>query len=192
MNWAIVVVGAIAAASAIGVVAARQALNAALLLIVTIISLSVIFLLLNAQFLFAVQIIVYAGAIMVLFVFIIALLNPRSERRPALDWRLVIGVATAVVSAVWMWHVAGSSAIMLRVPYATTTITAPRGFLLGLSTDPNSLVDTPQAVNAAGNIQTLGGQLFTTYLLPFEVTSLLLLVAAAGAVYLTSTRRSVS
>jgi NADH-quinone oxidoreductase subunit J len=73
------VVIALAAVSALGVVFSRQTIYSALSLVVTVTMLAVLFLLLNAQFLFAVQLIIYAGAVMVLFVFIVALLSPDAE-----------------------------------------------------------------------------------------------------------------
>src|SRR5437660_7757143 len=94
MNVLVAVVMALAAISSLGVVLSRQTIYSALSLVVTIAMLSVLFLLLNAQFLFAVQIIIYAGAVMVLFVFIIALLSPEAEDRPGLDWRTFIGLGS--------------------------------------------------------------------------------------------------
>jgi NADH-quinone oxidoreductase subunit J len=150
--------------------------------------LSVLFLLLNAQFLFAVQLIIYAGAVMVLFVFIIALLSPDVEDRPALDYRAFIGLAGVVAVTILVFVVArngvpfndqGFRAVQLNPICAhLTTPHAP--------CDPYATFSFPvDQVNAAGNVQTVAGQLFTNYVFPFEVTSLLLLVAAIGAVYLT-------
>ena len=100
MNVLLVVVMALAALGSLGVVLSRQTIYSALSLVVTVGMISVLFLLLNAQFLFAVQLIIYAGAVMVLFVFIIALLSPEAEDRPALVTRAMIGIgAVAVVTA---------------------------------------------------------------------------------------------
>ena len=96
MTVIIWVAGALAALSALGVVFSRQPLYSALSLVMTIGALSVIFLVLNAQFLFVVQLIVYAGAVMVLFVFIIALLSPGAEDRVRVDSRFVIGAVVAL------------------------------------------------------------------------------------------------
>jgi len=85
MTVIIWVAGALAALSALGVVFSAQPLYSALSLVLTIGALAVIFLVLNAQFLFVVQLIVYAGAVMVLFVFIIALLSPDREDRFRVD-----------------------------------------------------------------------------------------------------------
>ena len=181
----------LAALAALGVVLSRQTMYSALSLVTTVAMLSVLFLLLNAQFLFAVQLIIYAGAVMVLFVFIIALLSPDVEDRPALDYRAIIGLAGVAAVTILVFVVArngvpyndqGFRAVQLNAACAhLTTSHSP--------CDPYSTFSFPvDAVNAAGNVQTVAGQLFTNYVFPFEVTSLLLLVAAIGAVYLT--RRS--
>jgi NADH-quinone oxidoreductase subunit J len=181
----------LAALAALGVVLSRQTMYSALSLVTTVAMLSVLFLLLNAQFLFAVQLIIYAGAVMVLFVFIIALLSPDEEDRPALDYRAIIGLAGVAAVTILVFVVArngvpyndqGFRAVQLNATCAHLTTPHP-------PCDPYSTFSFPvDPVNAAGNVQTVAGQLFTNYVFPFEVTSLLLLVAAIGAVYLT--RRS--
>jgi len=174
----IAVVMALAAISAIGVVLSPQTIYSALSLVVTVTMISVLFLLLNAQFLFAVQLIIYAGAVMVLFVFIIALLNPEAEDRPALDYRAMIGLAAVAAVTILVFVTARNG-----ITYGSGGF---RGQQVGAASNPyHTFAFGPDAVNAAGNVQTVAGQLFTTYLLPFEITSLLLLVAAIGAVYLT-------
>jgi len=174
----IAVVMALAAISAIGVVLSPQTIYSALSLVVTVTMISVLFLLLNAQFLFAVQLIIYAGAVMVLFVFIIALLNPEAEDRPALDYRAMIGLAAVAAVTILVFVTARNG-----ITYGSGGF---RGQQVGAASNPyHTFAFGADAVNAAGNVQTVAGQLFTTYLLPFEITSLLLLVAAIGAVYLT-------
>jgi NADH-quinone oxidoreductase subunit J len=153
----------VAAGSGIAMLLMRNAVHAALLLIVNFFCLAVMYLLLDAPFLFAVQIIVYAGAIMVLFLFVIMLLGV--DREEDLRERLIgqrpvavaLGLAVAVEVAV---------AIRAGVGLATK---APEGF---------------DAVNAGGNTQALARVLFTRYLLPFELTSVLLIVAAIAAMVL--------
>jgi NADH-quinone oxidoreductase subunit J len=175
------VVIALAAVSALGVVLSRQTIYSALSLVLTVTMLAVLFLLLNAQFLFAVQLIIYAGAVMVLFVFIVALLSPDAEDRPALDLRAIIGVLGVVVVTALVFVAARNG-----ITYNTSGF---HGVAVGAGSNPYHTFNFPQdAVNNAGNVQTVAGQLFTNYLLPFEITSMLLLVAAIGAVYLT--RRS--
>jgi NADH-quinone oxidoreductase subunit J len=185
MSAVIWVAGALAALSALGVVFSPQPLYSALSLVMAIGALAVIFLVLNAQFLFVVQLIVYAGAVMVLFVFIIALLSPGAEDPVRIDSRFVIGAVAAV----------GITVAMVFAARNGITFNAGNVFRaqqIGQASDPYHAFSFDQSdlglVNTAGNVQTVGGQLFTTFLLPFEITSLLLLVAAVGAVYLT--RRS--
>lgn len=186
MTAIIWIAGALAALSALGVVFSPQPLYSALSLVLTIGALAVIFLVLNAQFLFVVQLIVYAGAVMVLFVFIIALLSPGVEERFRVDTRFIIGAVVAV----------GLTVAMLVAARNGVTYSDSNGFRaqqIGQASDPYHAFAFDQSnlglVNTAGNVQTVGGQLFTTFLLPFEITSLLLLVAAIGAVYLTRHHR---
>ena len=185
MSAIIWIAGVLAALSALGVVFAPQPLYSALSLVLTIAALAVIFLALNAQFLFVVQLIVYAGAVMVLFVFIIALLSPEAEERVRLDARFVVGAVVALGITIAMVAAA-------RNGITFTPDGAFRAQQIGQASDPYHAFAFDQGdlgtVNTAGNVQVAGGQLFTTFLLPFEITSLLLLVSAVGAVYLT--RRS--
>jgi NADH-quinone oxidoreductase subunit J len=177
------VVIALAAVSSIGVVFSRQTIYSALCLVVTVSMLAVIFLLLNAQFLFAVQLIIYAGAVMVLFVFIVALLSPDAEDRPAFDLRAIIGGAGVALVTVLVFLAARNGITYNTAGFHATSV--------GVANNPYHTFSFPvDQVDAAGNVQTVAGQLFTNYLLPFEITSMLLLVAAIGAVYLT--RRSSS
>jgi NADH-quinone oxidoreductase subunit J len=183
----LIVLSVLAFASGLGVVMARSPIYSALSLVLTIGMLAIIFLALTAQFLFAVQLIIYAGAVVVLFIFIIALLNPGSEDRPVVDARAIVGVV----------GVLGITALFTVLAMNGTTFSNAgfHGALAGASANPyHSFAYTPCAVNGGsagctnalgGNTQTVAGQLFTTYLMPFEITSLVLLVAAIAAVYLT-------
>jgi NADH-quinone oxidoreductase subunit J len=155
------VVAALAATSAVGVVANRRPLYAALSLVVNMLSLAVLFLLLSAQFLAAVQIIVYAGAVMVLFVFVIALLNPARDAT-----RLREPAQTGVVAAI-----GGGLVLVSAIAFLDLGGTAGRSFSL-------------QADSALGTIQATGQALYRDFGYPFEVTTLILVVAAVGAVYL--------
>lgn len=164
----------IAFLGAVGVVLSQRTMYSAVSLVLNMVALAVLFLLLDAQFIAAVQIIVYAGAVMVLFVFIIALLSPGAEERvAAVELRLLLGGVGAVIFTL----------LIGRLTLNGITV-GPHGRLHG-GVGPFA----PTVVNAHGQVQVLGQQLFTTYLLPFEVTSLLLLVAAVGAVYLSKRRR---
>ena len=156
------VLSGLAVSSGLGVVFNRRPLYAALSLVVNMLALAVIFLLLSAQFLAAAQIIVYAGAVMVLFTFVIALLNPGADETPIEDRRQV-GLTLALGGAF--------------------TVVAIIGFL-GVSEVFGTTSDTA----AMGSIQSVGHALYSDFAYPFEATSLVLVVAAVGAVYLSRGR----
>jgi NADH-quinone oxidoreductase subunit J len=145
----------------------RNAVHAALFLVVNLFCIAVMYLLLEAPFLFAVQIIVYAGAIMVLFLFVIMLLGvDRGDdlREPLIGQRpLAVILAAAFVVEI-------AVAVRAGIGFATM---APEGF---------------DAVNRDGNARALARVLFREYFLPFEVTSLLLIVAAVAAMVLAHRR----
>jgi NADH-quinone oxidoreductase subunit J len=174
------------AISGLGVVFSPQTIYSALSLVLTVGLLAVVFLVLNAQFLFAVQLIVYAGAVMVLFVFIIALLDPASEDRPSIrDPRFMLGglAVAAICAAVF---IAARNGITYNLACTTRVAACMHGTQVGAADNPYATFGFSEgAVNQAGNVQTVANQLFRTYVLPFEITSVLLLVAAVGAVYLT-------
>ncbi len=157
----------IAVGSGIAMLLMRNAVHAALLLIVNFFCLAVMYLLLDAPFLFAVQIIVYAGAIMVLFLFVIMLLGVDREEdlRERLIGQRPVAVALGLAVAVEV-------AVAIRAGVGLST-KAPAGF---------------DAVNAGGNTQALARVLFTKYLVPFELTSVLLIVAAIAAMVLAQRR----
>jgi NADH-quinone oxidoreductase subunit J len=153
----------ISVASAIGMLLMRNAIHAALFLIVNFFCLAVFFLLLDAPFLFAVQIVVYAGAIMVLFLFVIMLLGV--DRGDDLRERLVAQRPLALaLGAGFVIEIV--LAVRAGVGFAAKT---PTGF---------------DAVNEPGNTQALAKILFRNYFFPFEATSILLIVAAIAAMVL--------
>jgi NADH-quinone oxidoreductase subunit J len=179
---------------AIGVIAAgaqvvlrRNPIYGALSLVGCFFFLSGIYVLLAAHLIAILQIMIYAGAVMVLFVFIIALLSPGAEDRVRVDSRFVIGAVVALGITVAM-------VVAARNGITFNNSNVFRAQQIGQASDPYHAFSFDQSdlglVNTAGNVQTVGGQLFTTFLLPFEITSLLLLVAAVGAVYLTRRTRS--
>ena len=153
----------ISVASALGMIVMRNAVHAALFLVVNFFCIAVMYLLLDAPFLFAVQIVVYAGAIMVLFLFVIMLLGVDRGEDPT--ERLFGQRTTAVILAVAVVAELGT-AIRAGVGFATR---APEGF---------------DAVNPGGNPSALADVLFRDYFFPFEVTSVLLIVAAVAAMVL--------
>jgi NADH-quinone oxidoreductase subunit J len=158
--------------SAIAMLLQRNAVHAALFLIVNFFTIAVFYLVLGAPFLFAVQIIVYAGAIMVLFLFVIMLLGVDREERLAerLPWQrpaailLGIGVVAEIAAAV-----------RAGIGLATR---APVGF--------------DETVNRGGNPAALSRVLFRAYFFPFEVTSVLLIVAAIAAMVLAHRRPGIA
>jgi NADH-quinone oxidoreductase subunit J len=157
----------ISVASAIGMVVMRNAVHAALFLFVNLFCLAVMFLLLDAPFLFAVQIIVYAGAIMVLFLFVIMLLGV--DRGDDLRERLLAQRPLAVLLAAG-FIAEMFVAVRAGIGFATR---APEGF---------------DAVNEGGNARALAEVLFRDYFVPFEVTSVLLIIAAIAAMVLAHRR----
>ena len=147
-----------AVAGGIGVITFREPIRCVLSLVVVMIALSILFLLLSAQFVFVAQIIVYAGAVMVLFLFVIALLGPaRESARGRLRFQPWLARLFAVVFLVLAWTM-----------------------LQGIQYRQPDVAD----LNVFGTVQWIGVELFTRYLYPFELTSILLLVAAIGAIYL--------
>ena len=152
------VAAAMAVAGGIGVIAFHEPIRSVLSLVVVMIALSILFLLLSAQFVFVVQIIVYAGAVMVLFLFVIALLGPARELgRGRLRFQPWLAALFAVVFLVLMWMML--QGVQYRQPEKAD-------------------------LHIFGTVQWIAVELFTKYLYPFELTSLLLLVAAIGAIYL--------
>ena len=148
----------LALVGAIGVISFHQPIRSVLSLVVVMVGLSILFLLLSAQFVAVVQIIVYAGAVMVLFLFVIALLGPAKEMaRGRLRFQGWLSALFTLVLLVMIW--AMLSGIQYRQPDKTD-------------------------LSIFGTVQSIGIGLFTTYLYPFELTSILLLVAAIGAIYL--------
>lgn len=153
----------ISIASAIGMLLMRNAIHAALFLVVNLFCVAVMYLLLDASFLFAVQIIVYAGAIMVLFLFVIMLLGVDTSM--SVRERLVAQRPLAILLAVG-FVIELFFAVRAGIGFATH---APPGF---------------DIVNEPGNTQALAEVLFREYFFPFEVTSVLLIVAAIAAMVL--------
>jgi NADH-quinone oxidoreductase subunit J len=156
------IAAALAVAGGIGVITFRQPIRSVLSLVVVMIALSILFLLLSAQFIFVAQVIVYAGAVMVLFLFVIALLGPARELAPGrLRNQGWVSAVFVLVLLGLMW--AMLQGVQYRQPDQTN-------------------------LDVFGTVQSIAVGLFTTYLYPFELTSLLLLVAAIGAIYLSRKR----
>ena len=155
----------IAVIAALNVILQRNPIYCAVGLIVTLCALAGLFLTLSAQFIAMIQIIVYAGAIMVLFVFVIMLLNIRSEeekvdRQKYLKW-LAIPLFFALLGEVY---------------YVIRTVSNPPPALPAMG--------AAEPVQILGTVESIGTQMFTAYLLPFEATSVLILMAIVGAMLL--------
>lgn len=183
---------------ALGMVTAKNPIHSALWLVANFISLAVIYLLLSAPVLFAIQMIVYAGAIMVLFLFVIMFFMAPSMRqwlRPPLKSQIVFGGALVIAfMLVFMLSLAGIQAISSgpdEPAVATVTSNAQSPDTQTLDTQNASALDVKppwvidaKAVPQYGQPKALGMWMFQYYTLPFELTSILLLAALLGAVML--------
>jgi NADH-quinone oxidoreductase subunit J len=157
------ILAVVAVATALGMLLSRNAVYSALFLVLNFATVAVFYILLGAPFIAMAQITVYAGAIMVLFLFVIMLLGAEQlAPGKALPWQKPLAFFLAFV------------------------LVAESIYLLAFRGVPVGDVIRPETVvNSADFIRELGGALFNEYLLPFEVTSILLLVAMVGAIVLT-------
>ncbi len=148
------------AATSVLVVAVRNPIYSALALLVMFFHVAGLYVTLHAEFLAAVQIIVYAGAILVLYLFVVMLLNMRQDDRYHRQWPMaaVVGGALAIEAVI---------------------LTAMKGW-----TTPVVAAGTETTVGGISNTAAIGDVLYSTYLFPFEVASLILLVAMIGAIIL--------
>jgi NADH-quinone oxidoreductase subunit J len=158
----------IALVSAVSMLVSPNAVYSALFLVLNFIAIATLFLILNAAFIAMVQITVYAGAIMVLFLFVIMLLGAeRVAREPDLPWQRPVAVLLGL-------------ALVAEFAYV----------LFGRGA---GIAGIQQAVGESfGSPSSVGRMLFNEYLVPFEVTSVLLLVAMVGAILLTRGEREES
>ena len=147
-------------AGALGVILARQAVYAVLSLVVTLFALSGLFVLLEAYFVAVIQVLIYAGAILVLFLFVVMLLDMAPEQLLHVKGK-TLRVMGSLCGVLFFWQLA-KAVRHIQAHFAPAASLSP-------------VVGTTQAV---------GKLLFTTYALPFEVASLLLLVGVIGAVVL--------
>jgi NADH-quinone oxidoreductase subunit J len=149
---------------ALGVIFSRNPVHAALMLVMTLFGVAVLFVAQEAHFLAAVQVIVYAGAIVVLFLFVIMLLGVDEEE--AVEVEQLPGQRPIAI---------GLGALLLLLVLLLVRVN-------------EWATGSPQARGAAGgageNVEKLGRSIFTTFLLPFEVTAVLLVIAVVGAVVL--------
>jgi len=171
MTWIVFVVAAVAAVvSALGVVMSRNPVHSALMLVGTLFSVAVLFVLQEAHFLAAVQVIVYAGAVVVLFLFVIMLLGV--DRHEILDeplpFQRPIALASGALALVGLMF-------LVRGTTVATGASSARG--AALSGDE-------------GNVERIARSLFTDFIWPFEITSVLLVIAVVGAIVLVRETRA--
>jgi NADH-quinone oxidoreductase subunit J len=160
--WLFVPLAALVCLAALGVVLNRHPVRSAMCLVATLFLLAVFFIFLDASFVAALQIIVYAGAIMVVFLFVIMLLNladDAAERR-RLGWQVSTLLAASLFALGLLYVLREGGALV-----------------------PGPGMAAPPAADY-GSIRSVGVSLFTTYVLPFEITGLLMLAAVVGAVVL--------
>jgi len=160
---AFALIALIALGSALGLILKRNAIHGALFLVVNLGSVAALYLTLGAEFLAAAQVIVYAGAIMVLFVFAIMVLIPGKEETgpdPRRPWR------------------------MLALPVGGLLLVQVLAIMLG------TRGPTPVGSPAPGGVEAIARLLFTDYLFPFELTSVVLLVAMVGVLLLARRKAS--
>ncbi len=178
MNLPLILFGVLAALSVIsaaGVVLHRNPIRSALLLVVNFVCLAVLYLLLNAQVIAFLQILVYAGAIMVLFLFVIMLLNLGGEMAPS----------DPLVGQRFIGLLLGAALLTGLVYGINSYVKSPTANVLG----PGALRAQEAEHQGISQIQVVGWDMFTRYVYPFELTSILLLVGVVGVIFLTRSRQ---
>jgi NADH-quinone oxidoreductase subunit J len=155
------IISLVAIISAILVVVCRNPINSALSLVMTFFCLATYYVMLDAPFMAAVQVMVYAGAIMVLIVFTIMLLNIRVNASKSHTHKILLG------SIIGIFTLINTGIVIFKSKAAL-----PNGPISG------------DMIKNLGHTELIGREMFTTFLLPFEITSILLLVAIIGAVIL--------
>ncbi len=156
-----VFVATFAVGTALAMVLSKNTVNSALFLILHMLSVSGFYLSLNAQFLAVIQILVYAGAIMVLFLFVIMVLNMDEDEQiiTKVDFKQIFAVLVTVVVLAQLLFIVGN--------------------YIGAFPDFSQ-----QELMAIGTVEAIGDEMFTTFLLPFEATAILLTAAVVGAMLL--------
>jgi NADH-quinone oxidoreductase subunit J len=161
----------------------RSPMSAVLWLVGTMLSLAGIYVILNAEFVAAIQVLVYAGAVMVLFLFVIMLLNlghtrPDMRGPPALTAAIVItGLLVVELAVLWTYSAQRLASEVAQAPQFSDPASL---FVMGEM--------SRQETAARGVVGGVAAPLFQSYLVPFEITSILLLAAIVGAVVLAKRR----
>jgi len=157
-----IILATVAAVSSVMMITRPNAVISAVFLVLNFFALAGLYLLLNAQFIAVVQVIVYAGAIMVLFLFVLMLLNTESESKLFTDKRGIKFFAILIAAFVFV----------------------QLAYIIFFGKPSRSLTPNETASINAGTIQTIGRELYTNYIVPFEVAGFLLLAATIGALVL--------
>lgn len=145
----------------------KNAVHSALFLIVSLMGVAGLYLLQKAEFLFAVQIVLYIGGIMVLFLFVIMLVNlDQAAKEKQFNGQWIISLICVALVGVQVTFFLWKGGAAFRIPQAPVAV----------------------AASAPGNTEQLADALFTEYLLPFEIASILLLVAVVGSVVMAKKR----
>ncbi len=160
------ILGGLTIGSALMVILSQHPIRSILYLVVTFFMISANYVLMNAQFLAIVNIIVYAGAIMVLFLFVLMMLNLSKDTEPKSSIPMV---AASVI--------AGGSLLVV--------------FIAALRDATVAVISVGDNSNEIGLVKTLGHKLFTTYVLPFEMSSVLFISAIVGAVLLAKREKQI-
>ena len=157
----------VAALAALGVVTVRNSVHAALLLVLTFFSVACTWLLAEAEFLAIALVLVYVGAVMVLFLFVVMMLDIKPEAgREGIARHLPVAIAIAVIMALEML------------------------MLIGIQRTQQVFDSVDPAIAAGGNTKWIGMAMFTDYLYPFELAAVILTVAIIAAIMLTLRRRA--
>jgi len=169
-TYAFIALAVTATLSGLGVILSRNAVYSALSLILNLFSLALFFLLLNALFLAVVQVLIYTGAIMVLFLFVVTMLAPDArdtEQRDPIRWQKGAAAGLGII-------LAGGLSYLLFITTLSSAAKQPQK-------GPNSL---SSMIDQFGSIEAFGKGLFHGFLFPFEAASVLLVVAIIGALVL--------
>ena len=153
------IISFVAIVSAILVITCKNPINSALSLIMTFFCLATYYVMLDAPFVAAIQVMVYAGAIMVLIVFVIMLLNIRVDATKKYTHKIVFGTIIGFFTLI--------NGVFLLLKSRVSLPTGPYN---------------KEIINQIGHTEIIGREMLTTFLLPFEITSILLLVGIVGAV----------
>lgn len=161
------ILGFLAVVSSLFLITRKNPVHSALWMLLTFFAVAGIFVQLNAEYIAAIQILVYAGAILVLYLFVVMLLNPKSSGAAKFNVRYLLGGGAAILIGVQVIAALKSAKLLGKGGSYTAEVIAQKG----------------------GVISAFGVELFTTYLVPFEIASLLLLVAMIGAIIIAKKER---